>query len=144
MAAYTPNEAQLKFFDSEKFGVVGASTDKTKFGNKVLMWYIDRSKPVTPVHPKEASIEGITAVKSLSELPNPSEVSISVVTPPKVTLGVVKQAVEAGIHGVWIQPGADDEAVAAYIKENDLEGKVVYGGPCILASGDKVLAALGK
>lgn len=32
---FVPNDAQKIFFDSTKYGVVGASVDKTKFGNKV-------------------------------------------------------------------------------------------------------------
>jgi len=135
---------QKKFFESTQFAVVGASNDKSKFGNKVFMWYVDRSKPVTPIHPKEDSIEGVSALKSLSGLPDPSTTSVSVITPPKVTLGVLKEIKDLGIPAVWIQPGASDGACAEYIKEAGLEEKVIYGGPCILRDGDSVLASLGQ
>ncbi|KZO95657.1 NAD-P-binding protein [Calocera viscosa TUFC12733] len=135
---------QKEFFNAEAFAVVGASTDKSKFGNKVFVWYLDHKKPVTPIHPKEASIEGVDTLKSLSGLPNPATTSISVVTPAKVTLAVLKEAKELGIHAVWIQPGASDEACAEYIKAEGLEDKVIYGGPCILRDGESVLAAIGQ
>ncbi|KZT52182.1 NAD(P)-binding protein [Calocera cornea HHB12733] len=135
---------QKEFFNASAFAVVGASNDKSKFGNKVFMWYISHNKPVTPIHPKEASIEGVDALKSLSQLPSPTTTSISVITPAKVTLGVLKEAKELGIHTVWIQPGASDEACAEYIKEAGLEDKVIYGGPCILRDGAAVLAQIGQ
>jgi len=134
---------QKEFFTADAYAVVGASNDKSKFGNKVFMWYLDHSKTVTPIHPKEASIEGVPALKSLSELPSPATTSISVITPPKVTLGVLKEAKELGIKVVWVQPGASDEACDAYVKEAGLEN-VIYGGPCILRDGEAVLASIGK
>jgi len=137
------SETQKEFFAATQFAVVGASNDKTKFGNKVFMWYIDHSKPVTPIHPKEDSIEGVPALKSLSLLPSPATTSISIITPAKVTLSVLKEAKELGIHTVWVQPGASDDACAEYIKEAGLEN-VIYGGPCILRDGDSVLAAISQ
>ena len=46
---------------------------------------MDREKNVTPIHPKETDIEGLTPAKSLAELTDPTKTSISVVTPPKVS-----------------------------------------------------------
>lgn len=98
-------------------------------------------------------------VGSISDLPSPSETSISVITPPKVcsflyfpentivthyqvTLGILEQAKALNVPALWLQPGAEDEAVVSYIKENGLEKKVIYGGPCILVEGDGILKSL--
>ena len=43
---------------------------------------------------------------------------------------------------LWLQPGAEDEAVVKYIKENGLADKVIYGGPCILVEGDNIIQSL--
>ena len=43
--------AQTLFITSARFAVVGASKDENKFGTKVLRWYLERNKPVTPIHP---------------------------------------------------------------------------------------------
>ncbi len=43
---------------------------------------------------------------------------------------------------LWLQPGADDEAVVRFINENGLADRVVYGGPCVLVEGDAILAHL--
>lgn len=52
--------------------------------DQILKWYQARDKNVVPVHPKETEIEGLTPVKSLNELADPSQTSVSVITPPKV------------------------------------------------------------
>jgi acyl-CoA synthetase (NDP forming) len=56
----------------------------------VLKWYQAREKPVTPVHPKETELEGIATVKSISDLPAPTETSISIITNPKVSAILVE------------------------------------------------------
>ena len=43
--------AQRLFITSPQFAVVGASKDESKFGTKVLRWYLERNKLVTPIHP---------------------------------------------------------------------------------------------
>lgn len=45
---------------------------------------------------------------------------------------------------VWFQPGADSPEIAQYVKEHGLEGKVVFGGPCILVSGGELMGLREK
>ncbi|KAJ3513913.1 hypothetical protein NLJ89_g2687 [Agrocybe chaxingu] len=59
----------------------------------------------------------------------------------KVTLGILQQAKELDVPALWLQPGAEDEAVVEYIKEN-LADRVIYGGPCILVQGDDIRSSL--
>ena len=60
----------------------------------------------------------------------------------QVTLGVLEQAKTLNVPALWLQPGAEDESVVNYIKENGLESKVIYGGPCILVEGDGIIKSL--
>ena len=46
------------FLDAEAYGVVGASANRDKYGNKVLRCYIQNGYRVIPVNPKEKEIEG--------------------------------------------------------------------------------------
>ncbi|EAU91083.1 hypothetical protein CC1G_03251 [Coprinopsis cinerea okayama7 len=139
----TTAEIQNKFLSSPYYAVIGASKDQTKYGTKVLKWYQAREYKVTPLHPKESELEGLATLKSVSDLPNPKETSISIVTPPKVTLGALQLAKELDVPALWLQPGAEDEAVIEYIKEN-LADRVIYGGPCLLVSGDDIAQGLKK
>ncbi|KAF9023967.1 NAD-P-binding protein [Hymenopellis radicata] len=130
------------FLSSPSFAVVGASKDQSKFGTKVLKWYQARNLEVKPVHPKEAELEGISTVQKLSQLSTPSKTSVSIITNAKITLGLLQEAKELDIPALWLQPGAEDAAVIEYIKENGLEERVIYGGPCILVEGDNIRSQL--
>ncbi|GJE92777.1 CoA-binding protein [Phanerochaete sordida] len=132
-------EQKHAFLAAPHFAVVGASKDETKVGTKVLKWYAEHGKDVTPVHPKETEIQGHPTVRALADLPDPSHTSVSVVTGPKITLGLLKDVKALGVPHVWLQPGTHDEAVEEYIKENGLSDKVVYGGACVLVEGDGLL-----
>ncbi|QRV94474.1 succinyl-CoA synthetase alpha subunit [Ceratobasidium sp. AG-Ba] len=117
------------FFKSPKFAVI-------------LKWYLDRKIPVTPVHPKESELEGVKTVTSLDKLESPTTTSVSIVTPPKVTLSVLQAGKALGIPAFWLQPGAEDEAVREYVEQNGLKDKVVLGGPCVLVKGDGIRKSL--
>lgn len=62
--------------------------------------------------------------------------------PCQITLGILEQAKALNVPALWLQPGAEDEAVITYIKENGLADKVIYGGPCILVEGDGIIRSL--
>lgn len=111
------------------YAVVGASSSRDKFGNKVLRCYQDSKLEVFPINPKEETIEGIRAYTSLSLLPK-RVTGISVITPPKVTEQVVKDAIAAGVKFVWMQPGAESAAAVAEAEKAGLV--VIADGTCIL------------
>jgi predicted CoA-binding protein len=117
------------FFASRAFGVIGASTDRTKFGNKVLRCYLQKNKKVYPVNPKEKLIEGIPCVASIAELPGAVK-SISIITPPAITERIVDEAIAKGIKNIWMQPGAESDQAIENCKIHNIN--VIAGGPCIL------------
>ncbi len=117
------------FLETARFGVVGASTDRSKFGNKVLRCYQMNGLDAIPVNPKEKIIEGIEAVPSVSELPDDVK-SISIITPPQVTEKVVEEAIAKGIKNIWMQPGAESQAAVKKCIENGIN--VIADGSCIL------------
>lgn len=117
------------FLAQKRFAVVGASTDRTKYGNKVLRSYLQHGKDVVPVNPKEATVEGLAAAKSLGEIQPPPD-AVSVITPPKVTEAVVEEAGRLGIKHLWMQPGAESDAAVA--RARALGMNVIAGGPCVL------------
>ena len=118
-----------KFFESDAFGVVGASANREKFGNKVLRVYLQHGKKVIPVNPREKEIEGIPCVASIQDLP-PGVKSISVITPPHVTEQVVDMAIAEGIANIWMQPGAESPAAVEKCRKNNIN--VIADGSCIL------------
>lgn len=117
------------FLGEEKFAVVGASSDRTKYGNKVLRCYQMNGREAIPVNPKEKIIEGVVVVASVSALPDDVK-SISVITPPHVTEKVVAEAVARGIKNIWMQPGAESKAAVQMCIEKGIN--VIADGSCIL------------
>ena len=118
-----------KFLASGGFGVVGASVDRHKYGNKVFRCYQMNGLEVIPVNPKESSIEGIATVASVSELPDTVQ-SISIITPPYVTEEVVSEAIAKGIKNIWMQPGAESPAAVKNCLESGVN--VIADGSCLL------------
>ena len=123
-------EEKIKLFlDAGGFGVVGASVDRHKYGNKVLRCYQMNGLEVVPVNPKESIIEGLSTVASVSDLPDNVQ-SISVITPPHITEKVVSEAAAKGIKNIWMQPGAESQAAVKNCLENGIN--VIADGSCIL------------
>ncbi|MBL8860544.1 MAG: CoA-binding protein [Planctomycetes bacterium] len=117
------------FLRGTAYAVVGASTDRAKYGNKVLRCYLQRGRRVIPVHPTQREIEGVPCVRDLYALPEPVH-GVSIITPPPVTERVVEDAAACGLTRLWMQPGA--ESPRALQRAEELGLSVIAGGPCLL------------
>jgi uncharacterized protein len=124
-----PQDQIRRFLASEAFGVVGASANRHKFGNKVLRCYQQQGRTVIPVNPNESEIEGIACVAGITDLP-PEVKSISMITPPAITDQIVPTAIAHGIENIWMQPGAESEAAVALCRQHNVN--VIADGSCIL------------
>src|SRR5262245_66170660 len=97
----TEQEQIKTFLAGKRFAVVGASTNREKYGNKVLRVYQQNELEVVPVNPAGGEIEGLTAYTDLPSIPGTID-GVSIITPPKVTDGVVAQALALGTKNTWI------------------------------------------
>jgi predicted CoA-binding protein len=111
--------------------VAGASRDPSKYGNRVLKALIESRRKVFPLNPTAPEVEGARAYAAIADLPELPE-SLSVVTPPRVTREVVRQAIAAGVKNIWMQPGAEDDQASAEARAAGLN--VIDDGSCILVS----------
>jgi len=99
------------FLASKTIAVVGVSRSGRKFGNTILSTLRTKGYHVVPVNPSAENIGGERCYPDLRSLPSPVDGVITVV-PPGKTVGVVREAIAAGIRRVWMQQGsASDEAV---------------------------------
>jgi predicted CoA-binding protein len=121
---------QIKqFLSAAAFGVAGASTNRQKYGNRVLRCYLQNGKRAVPVNPNEAEIEGIACVAAVDGLPA-DVTSLSMITPPAVTEQLVPTAIDHGIKNIWMQPGAESPAAVALCREKGVN--VIADGSCLL------------
>lgn len=125
------NERIRLFLDGNPFAVVGASQDRSKYGNKVLRVYQQNDLTVYPVNPRAEEVEGVTCYPDLASLPEPVH-GVSIVTPPAITERLVEDVEAAGIRHIWMQPGA--ESSRAVERTESLGLNVIAGGPCILVT----------
>ncbi|KAF2733317.1 NAD(P)-binding protein [Polyplosphaeria fusca] len=147
-------EVALKtFFSSPRFAVAGASSDAAKYGHKVFAWYLQHSLPVTPLNPRSPTItvlkQSHDTVASPASLPDAASTSLSVITPPAVTKQLLKEAKEAGVPAVWLQPGSFDADVLEYAKgafKAAIAGEGGDGGEgwCVLVDGEHGLSLAGR
>ena len=124
-------KAIADFLAQPGFAVAGASTNRDKYGNKVVRVYQQNDKPVYPINPRATEIEGVTAYPDVVSLPE-GPIGLSIVTPPKITLEVVRQALKRGVRHFWMQPGAENEE--AVHEAQEAGASVIYGGPCVLVA----------
>lgn len=125
----TIQEQIQRFLMSPSFGVAGASSNREKYGNRVLRCYVQNNRTAIPVNPREAEIEGIPCVATIAGLPDEVK-SLSMITPPAVTERLVPEAIARGIENIWMQPGAESPAAVALCREKGVN--VIADGSCLL------------
>jgi predicted CoA-binding protein len=100
--------------------ILGASADRTKFGNKAIRAYLQQGYDVFPVNPKGGEIEGLAVYKSLVEIPGHLN-RVSVYLPPHIGLTALDDVVAKGCDELWLNPGSDGPEVIAKARDLGLE-----------------------
>jgi predicted CoA-binding protein len=108
------------FVNRRVWAVVGASTDRSKFGNRVFRSLREAGYVVYPVNPKGGMLEGAQVYPTLADLPEGVEV-VDFVVPPPVTEEVVREAHRLGLNRIWMQPGAESKEAIAYCQANGMQ-----------------------
>jgi predicted CoA-binding protein len=101
---------------SRTVAVIGASNDRHKYGNKALRAFARQGHTVLPVNPHEREIEGHAAYRSVLDIPGPIDMA-TVYVQPGEGVKVVEELARKGVGEVWLNPGADADAVVARARE---------------------------
>lgn len=109
-----------EFISQRVWALVGASADRSKYGNRILLDLHVAGYTIYPVNPRVPEIEGLRAYPTLADLPELPQV-VDIVVPPKVTEEIVRQCAELGLSRVWMQPGAESEEALAFCHDNDIQ-----------------------
>lgn len=96
--------------------VIGASSNRAKFGNKALRAFANRGYTVIPINPTEAEIEGYRSYASVLDVPGPIDLA-TVYVPPRVGVRVMEELARKGVADVWLNPGADGFDVVSRARE---------------------------
>jgi predicted CoA-binding protein len=106
---------------SKTVAVIGASTNRHKFGNKALRAFAQQGYHVVPIHPRASEVEGHKAYASVLDVPEPIDI-VTVYVPPGAGVAIMEQLARlGGVEEIWLNPGADGDAVVARARELGLK-----------------------
>jgi predicted CoA-binding protein len=100
--------------------IIGASSDRRKFGNRALRAFRQLGYTVVPINPHEREIEGLRAYGSVLEVPGPIDMA-SFYVPPEVGDKVIEEVARKGISEVWLNPGAESAVLVEHARRLDIE-----------------------
>jgi len=92
--------------------VVGASSNRRKFGNRAVRAFHQQGYTVVPINPHETEVEGLKAYASVLDVPGDVDM-VSLYVPPEIGMLVIEEIARKGIAEVWLNPGADSDALIA-------------------------------
>jgi predicted CoA-binding protein len=95
--------------------VIGASSNRNKFGNRAVRAFLQQGYTVVPINPNEAEVEGLTTYGSVMDVPGAIDMA-SFYVPPDIGLQVIDDIARKGIAEVWLNPGAESDALIARAK----------------------------
>ena len=103
---------QLDLSMPKVVAVIGASSDRQKFGNRAVRAYVQQGYTVIPINPHETSVEGLKAYSSVLDVAGSIDMA-SFYVPPEIGEQVIEEIARKGITEVWLNPGAESDALVA-------------------------------
>jgi len=100
--------------------ILGASTNRSKFGNKSVRAHVKLGWDVYPVNPRAEQIEGLKAYASLDEIPVALD-RVSLYLPSAVGLKLLPEIAAARPAEFFVNPGAESEELLAEAQRLDLD-----------------------
>lgn len=111
----------VTYMSKPTVAILGASSDRSKFGNKSVRAHLQQGYDVYPVNPRGGEIEGLTAYASLADVPVDKLTRISVYLPPHIGVNVMEEVAAKGCDELWLNPGSDGEEVVAKARQVGLD-----------------------
>ena len=117
--------------------VIGASNDRTRYGNMAVRAFRRAGYQVFPVNPTEPEIEGLKAYPTVKDIPNQLD-TVTIYVRPAVLVKLLPEIAEKGCKDLWLNPGTVSDTVLAEVKRLGLNA---LQGCSILAIGQSPYAA---
>jgi uncharacterized protein len=115
-----------------KLAVIGASADRSKFGNKAVRAYRDQGWEVYPINPSVPDVEGLPAYPSVAAVPVDRLDRVSFYVPPRVGLKIIEELTPERVDEVWLNPGSES---AELVERAEARGLIVIQACSILDIG---------
>ena len=105
---------------AKSIAILGASSNREKFGNKAVRAYISMGWVVFPINPKEESIEGVKCYASIKALPQKPQ-RVSIYLPPQITISLIPELKAAGAREIILNPGAESDALIEALEKSGIK-----------------------
>ena len=105
---------------SPTVAIVGASSDRSKFGNKALRAYLQVGYTVFPIHPRDGEIEGLRAYPNLQAVPAPID-RVSMYVPPKIGVTLLEEIARCQPKEFFLNPGSESPELVERARALGLE-----------------------
>ena len=92
--------------------IIGASADRSKFGNKSVRAHVAQGYEVFPINPKGGEIEGLQTFTNIGDVPVEQLDRVSLYVPPSVGLKLVEDIAAKGCDELWLNPGSESDELA--------------------------------
>src|SRR3954470_13510864 len=92
--------------------VIGASSNRNKFGNRAVRAFRQQGYTVVPINPHETEVEGLKAYPSVLDVPGAIDMA-SIYVPPEIGEQVIGEVAQKGIAEVWLNPGSESDELVA-------------------------------
>ena len=105
---------------SKVVAVVGASNNPGKFGNRAVRAFQRQGYTVVPINPHELEVDGLKTYKSVLDVPGPIDMA-TIYVPPEIGEQVIEEIARKKIPEVWLNPGAESDALIARARALDIQ-----------------------
>lgn len=106
----SPGDLVQEFLRQKRIAIVGVSRDKRHFSRSVFGEFIKRGYDVIPCNPHGDEIDGIKVVGNVGEI-QPAVDGVIIMTPPAMTIHILRDCQAAGIKRIWLHRGAGSGSV---------------------------------
>jgi predicted CoA-binding protein len=93
--------------------IIGASRDRTKYGNLAVREHVARGDQVFPINPNAKTVEGLRAYARLRDVPIDRIKRIALYVPATIGVSLLQEIADKRPDEVWVNPGSESEALLA-------------------------------
>ena len=121
-----------KYFKSKNIAVIGASSNKSKYGYKVFHLLNTLGYNTFPINTKIKELDGQKVYNDIMEIEENID-AVSFIIPPERAEPILEKINELNISLVWFQPGAESYKLIRYCNAHKIN--VIYH-KCVLVEAE--------
>lgn len=96
--------------------VIGASSNRRKFGNKALRAFAAAGYRAIPITPRHETVEGMRAYATVLDYPDLIDMA-TVYVPSSIGETILDGLAQKGIPEVWFNPGSESDTLIARARQ---------------------------